>query len=356
MTYTFVSSQRTYMSESQLNVLRFLSPCFHIKATFILAMPTSRLAHILSNSDKSEMLALFEIAEHQHLQAILAALVNDPELGVAVLHVMKRDVLPSMEIDETDLRMVARVDRLCNRWDVIRHTQEVGHLALNPPTKSLRDSQVIKHPHTERPGTLVHADSVCSVDDFLHWSVNPEPSTKRPQLPAPRLTKKRKIRDNSTRPQKIIAAASQQDTPAPPLSNRAKSSTERNSKGAARPPTRSAAHKENEKAVPLDAVVKRVLQRSSGVTDILQAAFTVRNEATFEGAQPSRPENPVASVLAGRDCNVAPLPRCISGTPKPIVPKKATARPVLPLQDVLATERKTSLRLRTSHVVEENKR
>ncbi|KAI0801897.1 hypothetical protein BC629DRAFT_1495228 [Irpex lacteus] len=322
----------------------------------------SRSSHglrALSLEDKFEMLNFFEQADHQHLRAVLVALTIDSELGPFVLQAMKRDVLPYMETGVASLRMIHKVKRLADLWNIPGYFSGHGDTCSEGPKRCLDDAPLWKKayrnlrslndPDTSTSGAEVgvaptsstHSTSEISFDRFFQWNAN-QGTSETPQLSTPRMTKKRKIRDSTTHAASEVVA-----TPVKPLkqsvatslvpSNRKSPNT---SPLAKRPAIRTTAHKENERAVPVEGVARRVLERSPTNKMVLGTLFSVLNDCAVDDTQPSRPENPVASVLAQRsDNNNLPSPKRNLATPKPkTVVKKSTPSP--------ATERKSSLRSR----------
>ncbi|KAI0702305.1 hypothetical protein BC835DRAFT_1303486 [Cytidiella melzeri] len=313
-------------------------------------MPATRPSRALSDDDKSEMLHFFALGDHQHLRAVLTALVNDPKLGAAVLDVMKRDILPYMGTDMSDFRMATKVKRLVRKWGVAGDRLEPGHLGCSRLKKSLCDAPLWCKAYPD--GKLVKDPDVSThsiadpVERFLQWSVTPEAGSGSPSalLSTARATKKRKIRESSSYQHETPPTPVSQAKPTPPMPVCRKSLPV--SKAVRHPPTRSA----NEKAVPLETVARRIMERASN-GNILQTSFTDNHEGILEDLQLSRPENPVASVLAGHDHNSALPPRRTPCPPKPVVLKRIPAAKALslsPSRVALMTERRLSLRPRVA--------
>ncbi|KAI0086481.1 hypothetical protein BDY19DRAFT_995776 [Irpex rosettiformis] len=272
--------------------------------------PTSRP---LSDDEKIDMLNFFEKGDHQHLRAVLIALTVDPKLGPAVLKTMKRDVLPYMETDVADLRMIQKKPKRSLRdapwWDKAYSNPEYF---INPDTWPLDMAAYAVPSPASSPRSVLREEFD---EKFFKWSADPGDENPRPATP--RATKKRKVRESTTHTQEAMATLTKplKEPKAEPSSPsayvlRKSLSPARIIKG---PKTRAVTQKENEKVVPVETVARRVLERLSYVKDF-ETCFMDLGETSTE--YPSRPENPVASVLSGRDHNIVPSPKRNPATPK----------------------------------------
>ena len=113
--------------------------------------------------------------------------------------------------------------------------------------------------------------------------------------------------------------------------------------------TRSISQKENEKAVPVENVARRILESSSRLKLETDLHIDIgQSETSSEGAPPTRPENPVASVLSGRDRNIASPPKrnLVASKVKTIQVKRAVVTP--PATKTPAAERNLPSRPRVA--------
>lgn len=297
--------------------------------------PLAPAGRPLSDKDRYEMLDFFEWGEHQHLRAILIALTLNEQLGPAVLKTMKQDVLPYMESGITSSRMQQKVKRLSKKWKIPGRFSdpscadpETSKLSLEDAplwNKAYQNIESLIDPDPRPPNlptraapsrlrSSYSASQHDCVERRMKWNADEDDhhNDERSGQPSTlRATKKRKIRESTANLQEStttqIKPIKNEPSSPPALSSR-ENEAPIQSPGYSK--ARSLTQKENERPVPVEAVARRVLESSSRLKLETDLFIDIgQSEASSEDAPPSRPENPVASVLSGRDRNIASPPK-----------------------------------------------